>query len=232
VTDLPAAVLLDVGGVFVLPSRDAIGGALERAGHQVDRRRLDRAHYHGVARIGTDREPRFPESWEDYLEGYCDALGLPPERDDALEHLRSEFATMGAWVEVVADARSGLEAIVAAGVAVGVVSNADGTIGAILRELEILQVGPGPGVAVSCLIDSGEVGVEKPDPRIFHIALEALGVDAAAAWYVGDTPGIDVIGARRAGIRPLLMDPYELHLGTDFDRVGSLHDVAARLTPR
>ena len=80
------------------------------------------------------------------------------------------------------------------------------------------------------MIDSGAVGVMKPDPRIFHLALDAMGIDAADAWYVGDMPGIDVIGARAAGLHPVLMDPYEFHLDADYDRIGSLTELADRIT--
>ena len=47
------------------------------------------------------------------------------------------------------------------------------------------------------------------------------------AWYVGDMPGIDVVGARRAGLRPFLMDPLGLHLEADYDRVASLAELAS-----
>ena len=71
-----------------------------------------------------------------------------------------------------------LRSLVATGVRVGVVSNADGTVGQRLAEQEVLQVGPGLGVEVECVIDSGAVGVSKPDPRIFQLALDAIGVAA------------------------------------------------------
>jgi putative hydrolase of the HAD superfamily len=47
---------------------------------------------------------------------------------------------------------------------------------------------------------SGEVGIAKPDPAIFRFALEKLGVEADAAWHVGDNPRSDVGGAREAGL--------------------------------
>jgi putative hydrolase of the HAD superfamily len=70
----------------------------------------------------------------------------------------------------------------------------------------------------------------KPDPRIFHIALDAMAVDPAHTWYVGDMPGIDVVGARAAQLRPLVMDPFSFHDGADYERVTSLHDLAERVT--
>jgi putative hydrolase of the HAD superfamily len=124
------------------------------------------------------------------------------------------------------ESRDGLRELAETGVRLGIISNAEGLIGGRLAEAEILQVGPGLGVDVECVIDSGAVGVMKPDPRIFRLALDAMGITAADAWYVGDMPGIDVIGARAAGLHPVLMDPYELHLDADYDRIGSLSELA------
>jgi putative hydrolase of the HAD superfamily len=58
------------------------------------------------------------------------------------------------------------------------------------------------------VIDSAAVGVAKPDPAIFRIALEATGVAPERVLHIGDTVGADVDGALAAGIRPLHLDPY------------------------
>jgi putative hydrolase of the HAD superfamily len=51
------------------------------------------------------------------------------------------------------------------------------------------------------------VGVEKPDPSIFHLALEQARGPGAAAVYVGDLYSVDVLGARGAGLDAVLLDP-------------------------
>jgi 2-haloalkanoic acid dehalogenase type II len=56
------------------------------------------------------------------------------------------------------------------------------------------------------IVISEEVGLLKPDPAIFERALEALGVDAAAALYVGDNRAHDVAGAAAAGMRAVWLD--------------------------
>ena len=122
--------------------------------------------------------------------------------------------------------REGLQALADAGVRLGIVSNADGMMAQRLALLELCQVGPGTGVDVECVVDSGAVGVMKPDPRIFEAALDLLGLNAERVWYVGDMPAIDVVGARRAGIRPFLMDPLGLHLDASYERVPSLAALA------
>jgi len=228
----PRAVLFDSGGIFLLPQHERVIGAFSRAEVNVAADRLDDAHYRAAASFSThvDVDADWAGSWRAYLEAYIDACGVDDaDREEVHRHLDSEFADAALWLSVAPGCREGLSAIVATGVDLGVVSNADGVMGARLRELEILQVGPGIGVEVGCVIDSGAVGVMKPDPRIFEIALDALAVDADDAWYIGDMPAFDVVGARRAGLRPFLMDPLGLHLDADYDRVASLAELAERI---
>jgi putative hydrolase of the HAD superfamily len=231
----PKAVLLDVGGIFHLPDHDRILGAFARAEVTVSPDVLDRAHYAGAAQFTVDYvgELDWKGRWQAYLETYIVAAGVPDDpsiREEAHLHLDSEFASGQLWARIVPGSVDGLRSLVATGVRVGVVSNADGTVGQRLAEQEVLQVGPGLGVEVECVIDSGAVGVSKPDPRIFQLALDAIGVAAADTWYVGDMPGIDVVGARAAGLRPILMDPYGYNAGADYARVTSLVDVASMIS--
>lgn len=229
-TTKPSAVLLDVGGVFLLPSREHIRSALSQVGHTVDSdEAIDRAHYVSTRVFPMDLggEESMGPYWRDYLDRYARTLeveeSLVPE---VVEHLRNEYTTGGLWSHEIEGARAGLRRLQKTGVTVGIVSNSDGTIGARLHEMEICQVGPGPGADVHCLIDSGQVGVEKPDPRIFDIALESLDLTSGEVWYVGDTPAFDVVGARRAGIRPILMDPFDVNGDYGVTCVRSLKDVA------
>jgi FMN phosphatase YigB (HAD superfamily) len=225
----PQAVLLDVGGVFLLPDHERIAGAFARAEHPVATEVLDDAHYAAANRFGVDldAEADWSGCWRAYLEGYAEFCAVPPDMVAELHrHLDSEFADAALWFREAPGCREGLARLAATGVRLGIVSNADGLIGERLRARELLQVGPGVGVEVACVIDSGAVGVMKPDPRIFQLALDALDVDAADAWYVGDMPGIDVVGARRAGLRPFVVDPLGLHLDAGYDRVASLTELA------
>lgn len=226
----PRAVLLDVGGVFHLPNRSTISAAMSRAGYEItDAAAIDRAHYTAIGVFTLDSGPDVDSApvWERYITEYARTLGATADDlSDVVQHLAAEFATVALWEDTIEGSREGLEELKATGVVVGIVSNADGSVEARLRDQGVLQVGPGAGIEVACVIDSGAVGVSKPDPRIFRIALEAIDVEARDTWYVGDTPGIDVVGARAAGIHPLLMDPCQLHGDLDVDTVQSLSDVA------
>lgn len=223
------AVLLDVGGVFHLPDHDRIVAAMERAGVPTQAADLDRAHYAGVKAL-TDFREGDREIWLAYNRGYARALGADGNVESVAEILLNEFTTGGVWTRIIPGSAAALAAIAATGVKLAIVSNADGSVEAQLAADGICQVGPGPGVAMDAILDSSVVGVAKPDPRIFELALAALGgIAPARAIHIGDTPAADVEGARAAGITPVLVDPYDDHRDTDVVRVTSLAEAASLL---
>jgi putative hydrolase of the HAD superfamily len=228
-TSRPRAVLFDSGGIFLLPEHKRIVGAFARAEVVISPDKLDDAHYRAATHFTTslDVEADWAGSWSGYLDAYIDACDIvTDDRDEVHQHLDSEFADAALWLSVAPGSREGLRAVAETNVVLGVVSNADGQMAARLREREVLQVGPGMGVEVGCVIDSGDVGVMKPDPRIFQIALDALDVEPSEAWYIGDMPAFDIVGARRAGLRPFLLDPLGLHGDADYECVATLAELA------
>ena len=225
------AVLLDVGGVFHLPDHDRIVAAMARSGIDVDPADLDRAHYAGVVAL-TDFTEDDRNIWLAYNRGYARALGADEQVEAVAEALLNEFTTGGVWTRIIPGSRDALTMIAATGVKLAIVSNADGSVEAQLAADGICQVGPGSGVEIDAVLDSSVVGVAKPDPRIFEIALERLGVTADRAIHVGDTPAADVVGARAAGITPVLIDPYDDHPSAAVMRVPSLAALAAILATR
>jgi putative hydrolase of the HAD superfamily len=223
------AVLLDLGGVFYLPDHERMIAALARLEITIERDRLDEAHYHGVAALEDFRDGD-RSIWHAYNRAYARVCGVSPDEvDAAMDVLLDEFACGDVWTRVIPGSREALHQIHALGVQLAIVSNADGTVEEQLRDDAICQVGPGPGVPVEVVLDSAVVGISKPDPAIFRLALDAVGVAPADAIHVGDTPAADVEGARAAGVTPILVDPYGLHSNVDCLRVRSLADLAARL---
>ena len=225
----PLAVLLDSGGIFLLPDHRRIVDAFQRAGRVVAAEVLDDAHYRAAARFTTtmDVEADWAGCWKRYLETYVEACGVVDgDLEEVHRHIDSEFADAALWVRVADGCRAGIAALAETGVRLGIVSNADGVMGARLRERELVQVGPGLGVEIDCVIDSGDVGVMKPDERIFKIALDALGLEPEDAWYIGDMPAIDVVGARRGGLRPFILDPLGIHPSDEYTPVESLAALA------
>ncbi len=76
----------------------------------------------------------------------------------------------------------------------GVISNFYGNVDRVLEEAGIAPL-------LATIIDSNRVGVSKPDPAIFQLAVDALGCLAGNVLYVGDSFEKDIVGARRAGMQ-------------------------------
>ena len=102
------------------------------------------------------------------------------------------------WSGVAERSAAALARLRDAGLRLGVVSNSDG------RVEEALEAG-GLRQYFDVIVDSALAGVEKPDPGIFHAALDALGVSPEEALYVGDLYDVDVVGARAAGMDAILL---------------------------
>jgi putative hydrolase of the HAD superfamily len=198
------AVLLDAGGILVLPDPALVRGQIVAAGlPEPDDETLRRAHYAGVAamdRRGTEDIPT-------YREAFLLTCGAGPALA-ARGHELLRFR--GGWNWPVPGAVEVLRSLVAAGLRLAIVSNSDGTVAAELAAAGICQVGAGTGADVAVVVDSHHVGAEKPDPRLFQLALAELGVPASRVVHVGDTARTDVDGALAAGVRPVHLDPYGL----------------------
>lgn len=153
------------------------------------------------------------------------AAGLALDRVPAmLDALWPQHAAHNLWSLVPEGLVDALAAARAAGVRVAIVSNSEG-------QLEPLLVSLGVRGALDLVVDSGIVGIEKPDPRIFRIALDAYGVPPERALHVGDVYATDVVGACAAGIRVALVDPFG-HLSArhpDVPRVAGAREVAETL---
>lgn len=156
-----------------------------------------------------------------YLMGFLEAAGLSADLVGAFD---AAIRPAG-WQPAIRSSLEALPALAATGVRLAIVSNSDGTVEERLVRAGVAQVGPGPGVALQALIDSGVVGIEKPDPRIFALALTACGVDPDAAVHVGASRRTDVAWAVAAGIRPLHMDPFGLCPDRSHEHIRTLREV-------
>lgn len=104
------------------------------------------------------------------------------------------------WSHVEEDTATVLDRLLELGYRLAVVSNADGRVERLLEDVGVRD-------RFEFVLDSHVVGVEKPDPRIFLQACERLGVEPERCLYVGDLYPVDVVGARAAGLRAVLLDP-------------------------
>lgn len=211
---------LDAGGVLVFPNWTRVSTVLAEHRIQVDpaslaagepqvRRRIDEP---GLIRSAPDEK-----RGRQYFDLVLDAAGVPQSaaRDEALNALRAYHARHNLWESVPSVVVPALERLRRLGLRIGIVSNANGTLCALFDRL-------GLAGCVDCVIDSADVGVEKPDARIFERALERLGARRETTVHVGDMYHVDVVGARAAGLHAMLFDPLDLYEDHACQRVSSL----------
>jgi putative hydrolase of the HAD superfamily len=196
------AVLLDAGGILVLPDPELVRRQVVAAGlPEPDEEAMRRAHYTAVAAMDRTGAENLPV----YRAAYLTACGASPElAADAMRLLKFS----GQWTWQIPGALDVLAALIESGRRLAIISNSDGTVAATLAKAGICQVGAGVGADVAVIVDSYHVGAEKPDPRLFELALTELGVPADRVVHVGDTARTDVDGATAAGVRPVHLDPY------------------------
>jgi putative hydrolase of the HAD superfamily len=233
-----SAILLDAGGVMIFPQPDLLRPPLQAFGVSPDVASFERAHYRAMVIQDLAGTPPVAGTWwREYLVGYLAACGVAQDRcrDLAIE---VAVATAGrAWTHVGTGVMSGLRALAGLGLPMGVVSNSDGTVQAELRRLSVCytpdgQAPPEGGVQVGVVVDSAVVGVAKPDPAIFGIALEVLGVPSSGTvLHVGDSLRYDVAGALAAGLQPVHLDPHGFCPAPDgHPHVRTLADLARSLS--
>jgi putative hydrolase of the HAD superfamily len=141
-----------------------------------------------------DRERR----WWRAIVGRAIGPGPKPALDAAFDELFAHYTDAGAW-RVFPEVPGALATLRDRGLRLAVVSNFDGRLAPLIDAL-------GVGRLVDAVVHSSSAGSAKPDPGIFRIALARLGVEPADALHAGDEPLEDVEGARRAGMRALLVD--------------------------
>ena len=217
------AVLFDAGGVLVLPDPTVIIPLLVRYGGSTDADVHRRAHYAGMKAKSDRSEPE--GSWSVYDDAYVVAVDVDAADREEAAYVLGRTRSPWLWRWTIPETRAALDALVAAGVPMGVVSNASGQIEATLVR-EVCQVGPGDHIEMRCIVDSHVVGVAKPDPAIFDHALPHFAeFERSRIAYVGDSVTMDVGAASAAGLHPILLDPYDDHVGADFERIRGVGDL-------
>ncbi len=218
-------VFLDAGGVLVFPNWHRVAEALGRHGVAVTGEALAAVEWDAKHAVDTGAagEPDLVRGWLVFGEVFTRAGVISRNAvDAALTELQDYHAAHNLWERVPADVVPALRRLRASGRTLVVVSNANGRMHAALE-----RAGIAPHVDV--VIDSSNEGVEKPDPRIFEIALARAGAHPETTLHVGDLFHTDVVGARAAGLRAVLLDMADLYGGFDCERVRSLGALAERL---
>jgi FMN phosphatase YigB (HAD superfamily) len=220
------AVSLDVGGVLVVHDQDLLAGALDRAGVAHDRRRFTEGHYRAMAEV--DRCLSVPEEFADYHRGFLRAVGTPEGQLEAGAKALATVLTPTVWHQRIPGAVAAGRRLAAAGLRLGVTSNANGQVAELLRLHGVAQVGEGPGVPLEVITDSGVLGAHKPDPAMFLATAAGLDLPPERICHIGDSAYYDAAGAAAVGMVAVHVDPLGLCRG-DHLHATSLADLADRL---
>lgn len=192
--------MFDAGGTLVLQHPDLMA---ERLGMSIDAEAAFHAHYLTMADFARRRTAGEPITWDWWLEQYFLRLGhsAPAAAGGLIDR------GFGLWSWALPGVLDAIRRLRAAGVRTSVVSNSDGSVADSLAAA-------GFDGCFEDIVDSAVVGCAKPDPRIFEIACERIGVLPGEVWYVGDSIFHDVGGAVAAGLGGAwLIDPLDLHTG-------------------
>ncbi len=219
-----SALLFDFGGTLAFLDFEFLAAEFSRPGRTLDALRLEHAEYAGRAALDRhlmSEKSRDPNAaYEDFFRAWMDAAGIPQkEFADISARFRALHEEANMWRIVREGTHDALERLKSAGFKLGIVSNADGRVAGDAKRLGLAKF-------FDVTIDSQVVGVEKPNPKLFQLALDALGVPAEEAMYAGDIYAIDMIGARAAGITGKLIDQHGMYHWIEHPKirhVGELH---------
>ena len=195
------AVLFDAGGTLIHVDGERVCRAAGVAFDDAGFRRAEAAAVAAVralvlAKPDSSDAERVPLYFDELLSGLGVADAEARRRGAgavAAEHRRGNL-----WSRRADGALETLDALRARGYRMAVISNADGRVRGLLETA-------GLAGHLEFIVDSAEVGLEKPDPRIFHSATDRLGLAPSECLYVGDIYEIDIVGALGAGLEPILI---------------------------
>jgi len=199
---------LDAGFTLLSPRHslaDALSGVLAQDGHEISENELRAAweasdqffwdEYHRPGNNTWSDDGRIEDYWRRYHGVMLGHLGIAEQREVLDRILASQFAT-DAW-ELYPDVEPMLRAVRAMGdVRIGIVSDWGSNLRGIVSALDLDQY-------LDFVLPSGAVGIAKPNPEFFRMALERVGVEASEAIMVGDSYRADVRGAWATGMDAL-----------------------------
>ena len=225
---------LDAGNTVIFLDHERLAGAATELGFPVKGSRLIETE--GEAKL-LQEEGRLLEvpwkgrdepgavGWGKMVGTILHRAGVRAEQVQAwLPGLWASHMKLNFWSLVPVGFAEAVDGARKRGIKVAIVSNSEGKLDELFVQLGIRS-------CFDLLLDSGKLHVEKPDPAIFRLALDAFAISPADALHLGDSIATDVLGARAAGLKVALIDPYGHTKGRaeDVPRVKDVAQVAQAL---
>lgn len=230
-----AAVFFDAGETLVHPHPtfpDLFATILTREGHEVSAETI-RERIHVVSdrfRVAAEQNELWTTSpersrrfWHGVYEVFLHDLGVS-DGDGLVDRVYAEFTDLANYA-LFDDVVPALERLRSAGLTLGIVSNFEEWLERLLDRLGVREL-------FDVRVISGIEGLEKPDPRIFRMAMERAGVEPVRSVYVGDNPEFDVDPARAVGMFPVLIDRRDRYPDAPGPKISSLEALPSVLAVR
>jgi putative hydrolase of the HAD superfamily len=229
------AVFFDAGETLLYPHpgfAELFSEVVREAGHDVDPASVREVMFGSTqrftdwmrseeARLWSTSEDRSRTFWRRVYGSFLAELGIDRDLDRLSDALYTRFTDLASY-RLHPDALPTLERLRRTTLTLGLISNFEEWLERLLDSLEVAHF-------FDVTVISGIEGVEKPDLKIFRIALERAGVAAENAVYVGDHPFFDVEAAGEAGMFPVLIDRRGRHVDSEGVRITSLEELPAAL---
>jgi len=206
------AVFFDVGNTLLYPHpsvSEVCRQVLAEEGHVHDLEAIDALmpmvdefyedRYRSDDTFWTD-EAQTSQVWIGMYSLLCRQLGIEEDAERIALRVYQEFGCADRW-RAYDDVEPAFRRLKARGLKLGLISNWD-------ARLIGLMDGLGLAPLLDTIVSSADVGLHKPDPRIFELACSRLGVTPAESAHIGDHQYADVLGARSVGMLPVLIDRH------------------------
>jgi HAD superfamily hydrolase (TIGR01509 family) len=223
------AIFFDAGNTLLYPRLDERARDLSEAGfparvedfHAAERAAKQKLDLWLWPQIQKGEVPRTIDHyyWAEYLSLLMGLIRAPETEHARLIRLVADgFRDIRTWSVVMPETPPYLASLKAEGYFLGVISNSVGTLAGQLQNTGLRGY-------FQAIFDSAIVGVEKPHPEIFQMALASAAVEANAAVFVGDTNATDVGGAQLAGLHGVLIDRVNAYPHAECPRITSLPEL-------
>lgn len=217
-------VLFDVGNTLTYVDLEAVLRPLTKRGVMASEAQYRTASI--LARRAMDRlcasgQQANPDAqyWRLFLGSFLESLGV--HDPEIAAEMAFEWRSARNWTRLAPGTTDVLDRL-AKRYELGVISNSDGTMARLLKAVGLSRY-------FRAIIDSGEVGHQKPSPEIFRLALASMGAEAEESVYVGDIYSVDYVGATGVGMKAVLIDDLGTYDGLDLPRIRKLGELEAVL---
>ncbi|MBN2167955.1 MAG: HAD-IA family hydrolase, partial [Actinobacteria bacterium] len=206
------AIFFDVGNTLLRahPSVEAVcKHILEQFGYQVTEEKLRQ----GILEADRYYEKRYWEDdsfwsneddasriWAEMYARMMEAIGIDGDRHLIGRAIYDYFGHGDRW-RTFPDVVPVFRELKSEGYTIALVSNWDSRLAKLCFDMGLDRY-------LEAVISSASIGLIKPDPRIFEVACDRVGVEPARAIHIGDHYYADILGARSAGLQAVLIDRF------------------------